>query len=262
MAQRRMFAKTVIDSDEFLEMPLSAQALYFHLSMRADDDGFLNNARKIRKIIGASEDDLKILIMKKFVIFFEGGIIVIRHWRLNNYLRKDRYTPTLYRNEKSMLEVEENGTYSLVHTSGIPDGNQMETQVSIGKDSIGYISTTSEEKKKQIILPVSDGSSYVVYEKQIREWEQAFPKLDVSQEILRARAWLISNSDKQKERKEIPRFLNGWLNHALERQEKPGQEKSFAGQEKPLERKTRFSNFQEREYDMSDMERRLLEAGQ
>ena len=140
-----MFAKTTIDSDAFLEMPLSAQALYFHLSMRADDDGFLNNAKKIRKIIGASEDDLKLLIAKRFVIAFDDGIIVIKHWRMNNYLRNDRYKPTVYQEERAMLDLKDNGSYSLKNDVGIPNGYHCETQYSIGKDSIGKDNRLSKD---------------------------------------------------------------------------------------------------------------------
>ena len=99
MADKRMFSLKIVDSDLFLDMPLSSQCLYFHLSMRADDDGFVNNPKKIIKIIGANEDDLKILIAKGFVIVFEQGIIVIIHWKINNFIRKDRYKPTLYENK-------------------------------------------------------------------------------------------------------------------------------------------------------------------
>ena len=135
-----MFAKTIVDSDAFLDMPLSTQALYFHLSMRADDDGFLNNANKIRRTIGASEDDLKLLILKRFVLDFDDGVIVIKHWRMNNYLRSDRYKPTVYQEEMAMLETKENGSYSLKNNSGIPNGYHLETQYSIGKDSIDKLS--------------------------------------------------------------------------------------------------------------------------
>lgn len=126
-----MFSKQIVDSDAFLEMPLSTQALYFHLSMRADDDGFLNNAGKIRRIIGASEDDMKLLILKKFVISFEGGVIVIKHWRINNYLRNDRYHETVYLEEKSMLDIRKNGAYSLKTEIDIPDCNQSVTQYTV-----------------------------------------------------------------------------------------------------------------------------------
>ena len=114
MAERRMFAKTIIDSDAFLDMPHSTQLLYFHLSMRADDEGFLNNPRKISKTIGASEDDMKILLAKKFVLAFESGIIVIKHWKIHNYIRGDRLAETKYTKEKSLLSVSKNGIYSLM----------------------------------------------------------------------------------------------------------------------------------------------------
>ena len=96
MAERRMFAKTIIDSDAFLDMPLSAQALYFHLSMRADDDGFINNPKKIQRVIGGSDDDLKLLIAKRFLLPFESGVVVIKHWKIHNFIRTDRYKPTVY----------------------------------------------------------------------------------------------------------------------------------------------------------------------
>ena len=87
MAEKRMFTQKIIDSDAFLDMPLSTQALYFHLNMRADDDGFINNPKRIQRTIGASDDDLKLLIAKRFVICFENGVIVIKHWKMHNTLR-------------------------------------------------------------------------------------------------------------------------------------------------------------------------------
>lgn len=113
MAERRMFAKTIIDSDAFIDMPLSTQVLYFHLSMRADDDGFINNPKKIQRMIGANEDDLKVLVTKKFIIPFESGIVVIKHWKIHNYIRGDRKKETYYPEEMSLLKVEENGSYTL-----------------------------------------------------------------------------------------------------------------------------------------------------
>ena len=104
MAERRMFSKIVIDSDMFLDMPLSAQALYFHLSMRADDDGFVNNPKRIQVYVGASTDDLKILLAKHFLIPFESGVVVIKHWKVHNYIQKDRYKETYYQAEKELLE--------------------------------------------------------------------------------------------------------------------------------------------------------------
>lgn len=136
MAERRMFAKTIIDSDAFLDMPLSAQALYFHLSMRADDDGFINNPKKIMRMVGASDDDCKLLLLKRFVIAFESGVVVIKHWKIHNYIQKDRYKPTIYQEEKCMLAEKDNKAY----TECIQDVSKAETQdrdrIEIGKDSL------------------------------------------------------------------------------------------------------------------------------
>ena len=151
MAERRMFAKTIIDSDAFLDMPMSSQCLYFHLNMRADDDGFINAPKKIMRMVGASEDDLKLLIAKRFVLAFETGVIVIKHWRMHNLLRKDRYSPTQYQEEFHRLAIKENGAYTeaqnLLATNWQPDGNQTATQDSIGKDSIGKVSIESKPKR-------------------------------------------------------------------------------------------------------------------
>lgn len=147
MAERRMFAKNVIDSDLFLDMPLSTQALYFHLAMRADDDGFVNNPKKITRMIGANDDSLKLLCAKQFIIPFENGIVVIKHWRIHNYIRKDTYKETSYKAEKSRLSVDSSEKYILRDESvtgssqvrdDIVDGSL--TQDSIGKVSIGKVS--------------------------------------------------------------------------------------------------------------------------
>lgn len=146
MAERRMFTKKITNSDPFTEMPLSAQALYFHLNMEADDDGFLNNPKKVQRSIGASEDDLKLLIAKRFILTFEKGIIVIKHWRMHNLLRKDRYNETQYLEEKETLLLQTDGSYTEKPpelpsaTKWQPNGNQMATQYSIGKDSIDKVS--------------------------------------------------------------------------------------------------------------------------
>lgn len=103
MAERRMFAKTIIDSDLFLDMPPSTQMLYFHLAMRADDDGFINNPKRIQRMIGATDDDMRILLAKQFILSFDSGVIVIRHWKIHNYIRKDLYHPTEYQTERKRL---------------------------------------------------------------------------------------------------------------------------------------------------------------
>ncbi len=133
MAERRMFAKTIIDSDAFLEMPQSTQLLYFHFSMRADDDGFINKPKAIMRTIGAKDDDLKVLCAKQFIIPFESGVVVIKHWRIHNYIAKDRYTETKYKDEKATLNIDVNGSY----TTCIQPVYTPLTQVRLGKVRIG-----------------------------------------------------------------------------------------------------------------------------
>lgn len=180
MAERRMFAKTIIDSDAFLDMPLSTQALYFHLSMRADDDGFINSPKKVQRMVGCGDDDLKLLIAKNFLIPFESGVVVIKHWKIHNYIRNDRYKPTVYKEEKSQLYLKENNSYTLDKNLGIPNGNQvvyqMETQVrdsiELGKDSIVEDNSKKERNSyKQIINEYTDDEET---EKAIFEYIQFF----------------------------------------------------------------------------------------
>ena len=154
MAERRMFAKQIIDSDAFLEMPLSTQALYFHMAMRADDDGFVHNPKRIQRMVNASDDDLRILALRKFIIPFESGVVVIKHWKIHNYIQKDRYKETAYLDEKSQLIVKENNAYSLdvsdLDTRCIQDASSLETQVSIGKskDRLGKDRLGKENNEK------------------------------------------------------------------------------------------------------------------
>ncbi len=166
MAERRMFSKIIIDSDSFLDMPLSTQALYFHLGMRADDEGFVNNPKKILRMVNASEDDLKVLITKQFIIPFDSGVVVIRHWRIHNYIQSDRRKDTMYVEEKMQLLLSDSGTYELEPEPCIQNGYKMDTSciqtVSkmdteciqdgyIGKDSIdkNSIEEPKEEKAKR-----------------------------------------------------------------------------------------------------------------
>ena len=149
MAERRMFTGKITESDAFLDMPLSSQCLYFHLCMYADDEGFVKNPKRIQRMVGAQDDDLRVLIGKNFVINYESGVIVIKHWKMHNAIRKDRMHDTEYQDEKSMLYVKENGAYTLDPSQGKPllttkrqpDDNQMSvschTEVRLGKVRLG-----------------------------------------------------------------------------------------------------------------------------
>ena len=161
MAERRMFAKTIIDSDAFLEMPLSSQTLYFHLSMRADDEGFINNPNSIMRVVGAKYDDMKLLIAKKFIIPFESGVVVIKHWKIHNYIQNDRFTSTKYPDEKAMLSFGVNKEYKLENNPCIQNGYTMDTQVRLGKVSIGKVSKALVENKTLDITSVEEIVSYL-----------------------------------------------------------------------------------------------------
>lgn len=156
MAERRMFAKTIIDSDAFLDMPISARLLYYDLGMRADDDGFVNSPKKIMKMVGASTDDMNVLILRKFILPFETGVVVLKHWRIHNYIRKDTYNETPYKKEKSMLVLDENKSYTLIDNESQLVVHEPSTQVRIGKDSIDKDSLGKDSIDKgsiEIITP-------------------------------------------------------------------------------------------------------------
>ena len=218
MAERRMFAKTIVTSDAFLDMPLSARCLYFTLGMFADDDGFVNNPKSIMRQTGACTDDLNLLLVKKFLIAFESGVIVIKHWRINNYLRSDRYSETKYIEEKSQLELDKNGAYVM---SGIPE--VYPGKDSIGKDSIGNISsinttcavpqcdTSKKEEDIFIKLILIDGSYYELSEQIVKDYENLYLNVNVRQAIRNAQAWLISNPTRRKTKRGILKFLNNWI---------------------------------------------------
>ena len=193
MAERRMFAKSIIDSDAFIDMPVTARLLYYDLAMRADDDGFVNSPKKIMRMIGASQDDLSILILRKFIIPFESGVVVIKHWKIHNYIQKDRYNPTKYQREKEQLEVRKNGAYSLQQTTNnslilenvsnmdtecIQDVSNMDTQVRLGKVSIGKDIKEKYKKEKpdsvySVITEYTDNEKLITAIKDFSKFRKA-----------------------------------------------------------------------------------------
>lgn len=240
MAERRMFAKTIIDSDAFLDMPLSSQALYFHLSMRADDDGFVNNPKKIQRVIGAADDDLKLLAVKRFVIPFETGVCVIKHWRIHNFIRTDRYKETVYQEEKRQLITKENKAYTLRQdddipalpdagmTVGIPAVANRDTQVRLGKDRDRLGKDSVEDlpegetppdhhlpigsySQVLITITLNDKTEYPISEADIEGWKDLYPAVDIMQELRKMKGWADANPTKRKTKSGIKRFINAWL---------------------------------------------------
>lgn len=161
-----MFSKRITDTDLFTDMPLSTQCLYFHLNMNGDDDGFVDNTKRVQKMIGASDDDLKLLFAKEFLIPFESGVVVIKDWKIHNYIRKDTYQATLYKQEKEQLANDENGSYELRPRAV----DEPLTQVRIGKDRLGEVSLGkgreeddteiySNKRNSQLIKELKESSS-------------------------------------------------------------------------------------------------------
>lgn len=232
MAERRMFAKKIMESDTFLDMPYSAQCLYIYLNMNADDDGFLNNPRKIQRMLGCSNDDMKSLIDNDFIIVFDSGIVVIKHWLIHNLIRKDRYTKTDHTEEMNILKVEENKVYSLISenvaTTWQPNDNQVATngirrlgKDRLGKDSINTLAqsdfenpSTQIEETPIITLTLCDKNEYAVVEDQLKEWQELYPDVNIMQELRNMKGWLNANPAKRKTRRGICKFINSWLTKA------------------------------------------------
>lgn len=275
MAERRMFARSIIDSDMFLDMPLSTQALYFHLSMRADDEGFINNPKRIMRTVGCNEDDMRLLIIKQYIIPFDSGIVVIKHWRIHNYIQSDRKKSTTFIDEMEQLQVEKNKTYSLkdtahatpciqssepLDTECIQNGYKMDTQDSIGKyrldkDSIYNTSYSAEPesstamKKPFITFPCIKGESFDVTDEYLEQLKGYYPGLDVEQQIRNMRSWIDGNPNSRKTASGMKRFITNWLNREQNRA-RPAQ----AQQETE-----RGHGFKERDYDWDEIRRKLSE---
>lgn len=168
---RRMFSPQIIDSDAFLDMPVSARELYFQLGMRADDDGFVGNPKKIIRMIGASDDDLKVLLTKRFVLIFESGVIVIKHWRINNLIRKDWYKETVYQEEKQLLTIKENGSYT--------ENNKL-----VNENVTNSVQSRSRRLGKVRLGKVNNIILHSEQSSQINDFIKLFEKLNPNYEIL------------------------------------------------------------------------------
>lgn len=172
MANKRMFSLQIVDTDAFLDMPASSQLLYFHLAMRADDEGFVSSPKRIMKSLGSSDDDYKVLVVKKFVIPFQSGVCVIKHWLIHNTIRMDRFAPTTYNEEKSQLILKDNRAYKLVEIGSgeyrQPTGNQLATQVKLSEVKVS----------KETVAGASPAEEKFDLEKEIEKMENN-PRRDI-----------------------------------------------------------------------------------
>lgn len=191
MAEKRMFSKRVIDTDEFLDMPATAQMLYFHLAMNADDDGFVGKPKTIMRMCRASEDDLTVLKGKQFVISFDTGVIVIRHWRIHNYLRKDTYHPTIYEQEKSMLCLDKSDAYSLdsddAVTSPLRIRDESVTNPSQVRDESVDVDKISKDKRREDKVREDKKRKEDLFETLLPSYQISEPLADKIREYLRYR---------------------------------------------------------------------------
>ena len=231
MAERRMFAKTIIDSDAFLDMPMSARLLYYDLSMRADDDGFNNAPKKIMRTIGATTDDMNILITRRFVIPFDSGVVVIKHWKIHNYIAKDRYKETKYKEEKSQLMLDENNAY----TTCIQDVYEMDTQVRLGKDRIGKdsidILPSPAKPPKEARHKYGTYSNVLLSDKQMEKLKAEFPT-DWEERIERVSEYCASTG---KSYKDFLATIRSWARKDTQeskKAEKTAAKTNFRGEQK------------------------------
>ena len=222
-----MFAKSIVLSDAFLDMPMSARCLYFTLGMLADDDGFIGSPKAIMRQCGASQDDMAILLQKRYILAFQSGVIVVKHWRMNNYLQNDRKKPTTYLEELETLELDEKGAYTEKQDEKIllnHDVYKMYTQDSIGKYSCSEQSEITHEQKEKIPtfinLPLNDGTEYGVPIKDVEEWKELYPAVDVEQELRNMRGWILAEKTRRKTKRGINRFINSWLSKAQDKSNK------------------------------------------
>ena len=231
MAERRMFAKTIIDSDAFLDMPHSTQLLYFHLSMRADDDGFINNPKNIIRMIGCKDDDLKILLAKKFILPFESGVVVIKHWQIHNYIQKDRYRETKYKEEKAMLQLDENKAYQMKNNQCIQNVYNLDTQdrdrIEIGKDSIEINNIPASEDKSSTASAKANKHKYGEYQNVLLKDEE-LQKLQKEYENWQELIKYLDEYIEMKGYKAKSHYLciKKWVVDAVKRQTKPTKQKA------------------------------------
>jgi hypothetical protein len=175
VAERRMFSKTIIDSDVFLDMPLSTQALYFHLAMRADDDGFINNPKKIMRMVGAAQNEFELLLAKRYIIGFDSGVVVIKHWKIHNYIQSDRYKPTVYIEEKEQLKTKGNKSYTELDTRRIQDVSVMDAQVRLDKYRLDKYRLDKYRLDKYSIEK-NTCASESAYSSDFEQWWTEYPK--------------------------------------------------------------------------------------
>lgn len=256
MAQKRMFSLKIIDTDLFLDMPMTTRLLYYDLSMRADDDGFVASPKKIQRMIGCSDDDFKLLIAKQFIIPFESGVCVIKHWRIHNYIQKDRYNETLYQSEKNKLE-EINGTYEISHseamdTKCIQNVSNSLTQVRLDKVRLDKVSKEEEtplpKSTKEVKHKYGEYNHVMLTDIQYSSLITDFNETLIKNYIKKVDEYIEQCGKKYRN---FNLTIRNWISR--------DKDKTGNGYVKPV-KKTSFADYEgQREYDFDELERKLLD---
>lgn len=277
MANRRMFSSRVTESTRFIKMPASSQNLYFHLGMNADDDGVVE-AYPVMCTIGATEDDLRVLVGKQFAtVLNEDCVTFLNDWTENNNIRADRKVDSIYKDlllqivPDACLKDAKPTYYSrkkdVCQTNDRQNADNCQHRLGkdrLGKDSIGYINTICSEPENPtlnqsgILLPLNDKSLYEVPQENIDTWVTAYPAVDVIHELQKMRAWLESNPTRRKTKRGIKRFINSWLSKEQDRGFRRQQYSDRGTDTRQQGTKNSFNNFKQNDYDMDDLEKNLL----
>ena len=215
MAKKRMFNIDIVGSDAFLDLPHTAQALYFQLGMRADDDGFVGNPKTIQRIAGTKASDLELLVKKRFLLQFPSGVIVIKHWKINNDIKKDRYSPTVYTDEFQMLSTKDNKAYternanvSTLDTEPEQNVSALDTQYSIDKDRLDKNSIEKEKHAHGFFANV------LLTDEEVQKLSSEIPNLD--DYIERLSNYLANN---KKEYKSHCATIRNWYKRDVDKTE-------------------------------------------
>lgn len=255
MAQRRMFSRKITETDHFLEMPLSSQALYFHLNMGADDEGFIDKAKTIQRTIGASDDDMKLLIAKGFLIPFESGVVVIRHWRIHNYIQADRFQATIHQNEKEQLEFDKSKIASIKPLDQcIQNVYKMDTQVRLGEDSLDkdrldkVNNLYSSEDEKKSLSQIIKSSTVKVNDRQIQQIQEYIGLDNMTVDMIDYAIQLTEDAGAESFNY-LNKILKSWKDKGLTSLDEAKEETSGFRESKNSTSKTRFiGNTIEHEY--------------
>lgn len=246
MAEKRMFSKSIIDSDEFLEMPATAQLLYFHLAMRADDDGFIDKPKAIMRACGGKDDDMRILIARQYILPFDSGVVVVKHWRVHNYIRSDRYIETKYKSEKSQLLLDEDKAYVITDTSGIPSVNQRytkcqpmvcqvsSTDIDLDIDLEKEILPNGSTKKRGFAPPtIADVQGYAC---------QMGYTIDANRfcDFYESKGWMVGKN----KMKDWKAAVRNWAKGDADRRDR-----GVSGRQQSASKPNRFHNYQQRDTD-------------